>query len=136
MKKKVLAASLLATALAAVVPAAQATDLLFLKNSPASKFTAADFKLLRANLEKALAGPPDGPALDWKNDKTGASGTVHAGRRGRGRGAEEVPEAARCQRLQAHEGRGCLHLLHGQYREVGAQVLISAAAPRGLPPPS
>ncbi|HSV59895.1 MAG TPA: RT0821/Lpp0805 family surface protein [Variovorax sp.] len=76
MKKKILATSLLATALAAVVPAAQATDLLFLKNSPASKFTAADFKLLRANLEKALAGPPDGPALEWKNDQTGASGSV------------------------------------------------------------
>ena len=76
---KALAAPLLITAaiLAAPVSAlAQGGDLLFLKNSPAAKFNAADFKLMRATVDKALAGPAEGPALEWANDKTSAAGTV------------------------------------------------------------
>jgi surface antigen len=92
MKKKILAASLVA--LAAIVPAAHATDLLFLKNSPASKFSSADFKLLRGNIEQALAGPADGPALEWKNDKTGASGTVTPA------GVDQAAAPRQCRKLR------------------------------------
>ena len=92
---KALAATLLATALAASVPAAvQAADLLFLKNSPAAKFNAADFKLMRDSVEKALAGPPEGPALDWKNDKTGAAGTVTPA------GTDEAAAPRKCRKLR------------------------------------
>jgi len=74
--RQVSAAALIVSLAALGASGAQAADLLFLKNSPASKFNAADFKLMRANVDKALAGPPEGPALAWKNDKSGASGTV------------------------------------------------------------
>ena len=94
MKKKVLVASLAAAALAAIIPAAQATDLLFLKNSPASKFNAADFKLMRASIEQALAGPPEGPALEWKNDKSGASGSVTPS------GVDEAAAPKKCRKLR------------------------------------
>jgi surface antigen len=94
MKKNVLAETLLAAALAAIVPAAQATDLLFLKNSPASKFNSADFKLMRASLDKALAGPPEGPAQEWKNDATGASGSVTPA------GADEAAAPRKCRKLR------------------------------------
>ena len=76
---KALAAPLLVCAAALAVPfsvSAQGADLLFLKNSPAAKFNAADFKLLRATIDKALAGPPEGPTLEWANNNTSASGTV------------------------------------------------------------
>ena len=94
MKNNALAASLLAAALAAVLPSAQATDLLFLKNSPASKFNAADFKLMRASLEKALAGPAEGPPLEWKNEQTGASGSVTPA------GADESAAPKKCRKLR------------------------------------
>jgi surface antigen len=74
--QKALAAVLVCAFGVLAAPGAQAADLLFLRNSPASKFNAADFKLLRANVDKALAGPAEGPPLAWKNDKSGASGTV------------------------------------------------------------
>lgn len=94
MKNNPLAASLLAAAFAAVLPSAQATDLLFLKNSPASKFNAADFKLMRASLEKALAGPAEGPPLEWKNEQTGASGSVTPA------GADESAAPKKCRKLR------------------------------------
>ncbi|MDM0113327.1 RT0821/Lpp0805 family surface protein [Variovorax sp. J22R133] len=72
-----IAATMLALAATVAGPAAHAaSDLLFLKNSPASKFSAADFKMLRGAIDKSLAGAPEGEATEWKNDKTGAAGTV------------------------------------------------------------
>jgi len=72
----------------------QAADLLFLKNSPAAKFTQADFKLLRGTADKALSGPPDGPAQAWSNDKTGASGTITP------EGTEADKSGRECRRLR------------------------------------
>ena len=76
--KKLAAPFLIAACLAApAMPAlAQGADLLFLKNSPAARFSSADFKMMRATVEKALAGPAEGPAMEWSNDKTGAAGSV------------------------------------------------------------
>lgn len=75
--KRFAATMFLLAAAAGFASAAHATsDLLFLKNSPASKFSAADFKMLRGSIDKALAGAPDGGAIDWKNESSGASGTV------------------------------------------------------------
>lgn len=73
---------------------AQGADLLFLKNSPASRFNAADFRMLRATVNKALAGPADGPALEWANDKTGAAGTVTPA------GGDDAANARPCRRLR------------------------------------
>jgi surface antigen len=68
-----LIAAVLAAPLSAV---AQGGDLLFLKNSPAAHFNSADFALMRGTVDKALAGAPEGPALEWKSDKTDAAGSV------------------------------------------------------------
>ena len=77
MKKLAVPFVLAASLAVPVVPAlAQGADLLFLKNSPASRFNSADFKMMRATVEKALAGPAEGPAMEWANDKTGAGGSV------------------------------------------------------------
>jgi surface antigen len=73
---KVFAATMLALAATAAGPAAQANELWTLKNSPASKFNQADFKMLRSAIDQSLAGAPEGTPVDWKNDKTGAAGTV------------------------------------------------------------
>ncbi|HYP83972.1 hypothetical protein [Variovorax sp.] len=75
-KKHFFAAALAAPLAFAASSGAYGADLLFLKNSPAAKFGQADFKLLRQSVDSALSGPPDGPVQTWKNDKTGASGTV------------------------------------------------------------
>ncbi|MDM0046467.1 RT0821/Lpp0805 family surface protein [Variovorax dokdonensis] len=66
----------LLTSVGVHVSAQAAGDLMFLKNSPATKFTQADFQMLSKSIDQALAGPADGPAQTWKNDTTGASGTV------------------------------------------------------------
>jgi len=94
--KTLLAASLLASAaLAVALPAAaQGGDLLFLKNSPAAKFNAADFKMMRDTVSKALSGPEDGPALSWKNDTTGAEGTVTPA------GADAGAPGRKCRKLR------------------------------------
>ena len=94
---KAFAAPLLISAavLAAPLPAAaQGADLLFLKTSPAAKFNPADFKLLRATIDKALAGPAEGPALEWANDKTSASGTVTPA------GVDEAAAPRKCRKLR------------------------------------
>lgn len=94
--KKLAAPLLIAACLAApALPAlAQGADLLFLKNSPASRFTSADFKILRATVDKALSGPAEGPALEWTNDKTGAAGSVTPV------GADDSAGARKCRKLR------------------------------------
>ena len=94
---KALAAPLLVSIAALSVPfsaAAQGADLLFLKNSPAAKFNAADFKLLRATMDKALAAPAEGPAREWPNAKTGAAGTVTPA------GVDEAAAPRKCRNLR------------------------------------
>ncbi|MBS0450911.1 MAG: hypothetical protein JSS14_06315 [Proteobacteria bacterium] len=94
---KALAAPLLISAAALAAPfsaTAQGADLLFLKNSPAAKFNSADFKMLRATIDKALAGPAEGPALEWANDKTSASGTVTPA------GADDSAAPRKCRKLR------------------------------------
>ena len=77
MMKKIAVTTAVALAALVGAPAAFATsDLLFLKNSPASKFNSADFKMLRGAIDKSLAGAPHGAANEGKNEQTGASGTV------------------------------------------------------------
>ena len=94
---KALAAPLLISAAALVLPfpaTAQGADLLFLKNSPAAKFNSADFKLLRATVDKALAGPAEGAPLEWANDKTSAAGTVTPV------GVDEAAAPRQCRKLR------------------------------------
>ena len=55
---------------------AQAQYLNTLATSPMSRFNDADNKLFAANLDKALAQGADGVAMDWKNERTPASGSV------------------------------------------------------------
>ena len=47
-----------------------------LKNTPGSKFNDADIALMRARVVEALKSDKDGEVLEWKNDKTGSSGSV------------------------------------------------------------
>jgi len=45
---------------------------------PASKFNDADYALMMARVNQALRAEKDGETLDWKSDKTPASGSVMA----------------------------------------------------------
>lgn len=68
-----LASSVLLVALAA--PAA-ASNLGFLARGPMSRFNDADMKLLNEALGQALKATDVGTANEWRNDKSGASGSV------------------------------------------------------------
>lgn len=47
-----------------------------LKDTPAAKFNEADYALMKARVDQALKAEKEGEVLEWKNEKTGASGTV------------------------------------------------------------
>ena len=47
-----------------------------LKNTPASKFNADDVAMMKARVNEALKSEKEGDVLEWKNEKTGASGSV------------------------------------------------------------
>lgn len=95
MKHLLAAPLLIAAALSSPLTAsAQGADLLYLKNSPAARFNAEDFKLLRATADKALAGPAEGPALEWRNEKTGAAGSITPV------GADESAAPRKCRKLR------------------------------------
>jgi surface antigen len=47
-----------------------------LQDTPEAKFNADDLALMRARVAAALKSEKDGVTFDWKNDKTGASGSV------------------------------------------------------------
>ncbi len=47
-----------------------------LKNAPATKFNSDDIALMKARVNEALKSEKEGEVLEWKNDKTGASGSV------------------------------------------------------------
>jgi len=53
-----------------------AGEVAVLKDTVIAKFDDQDQKLLWARIDAALKAPQDGEPLDWKNDRTGASGTV------------------------------------------------------------
>lgn len=68
-----LAVSALAVVLAA--PAA-ASNLGFLARGPMSRFNDADMKLLNEAVSQALKAKDVGVANEWRNDKSGASGSI------------------------------------------------------------
>ena len=47
-----------------------------LKDTPGAKFNDADIALMKARVVEALKADKEGEVLEWKNDKTGASGSV------------------------------------------------------------
>ena len=47
-----------------------------LKDGPGAKFNDDDFALMMARVDAGLKSPKDGEVLDWKSDKTPASGSV------------------------------------------------------------
>ena len=48
----------------------------WLDGTPASKFNADDYALMKARIDEALKAEKDGETLDWRNEKTLASGSV------------------------------------------------------------
>lgn len=69
-----LAAALLCTALAAASHAAG--EQAALKGTNLSRFNADDLALMKARVGQALTSGAEGEALQWKNDKSRASGSV------------------------------------------------------------
>lgn len=64
-------------ALAALLgPACAAGEGAALRGSVASKFRASDLALMKASVGQALKAGRDGETLEWKNDKSPASGAV------------------------------------------------------------
>jgi len=55
---------------------AQAYDLQFLVNTPYAHFTKGDKKMLMQNIDKALDEGKEGSTLEWKNEPSGAAGTI------------------------------------------------------------
>jgi surface antigen len=47
-----------------------------LKDGPGAKFNNDDLALMMARVDTALKSPTEGEVLEWKNDKTPASGSV------------------------------------------------------------
>jgi len=47
-----------------------------LKDTPVSRFTAEDYALMKQRVDEALQATKEGEKLEWRNDKTGASGSV------------------------------------------------------------
>jgi surface antigen len=47
-----------------------------LKDTPGAKFNDDDIALMKARVDQALKAEKEGEVLEWKNEKTGASGSV------------------------------------------------------------
>ena len=66
-----------ASAALVVAAAAPAHAIQFgLKDGPGAKFNDDDFALMMARVDTALKSPTEGEVLEWKSDKTPASGSV------------------------------------------------------------
>ncbi len=65
----------LALGLAGTLPA-HALNTQFLSETPYAKFSKEDKKTLRANVGRALDETADGAVLDWKNEASGAGGSI------------------------------------------------------------
>jgi surface antigen len=74
MTKSFLAFAALLGAL--IGPAHAAGENAAVKNTAVSKFSDADYALMKARVDEALKAETDGQTLEWKNDQTGASGAV------------------------------------------------------------
>jgi surface antigen len=61
---------------ALLLPAHGAGENKILRGTVVSKFDAEDLALMKASVGKALTSAEDGITQAWKNDKTGASGSV------------------------------------------------------------
>jgi len=95
-----------ATAIAALCaglsgPASAAGGQAALDQTPGGKFNKEDYALMMARVNEALRADKDGETLDWKNDKTPASGSVTALER-------LVSEGVPCRRLRIHNAYGDL----------------------------
>jgi surface antigen len=66
--------AMLALGLAAT--AAHAINLQFLSQTPYAQFPPADKKTMKATILRALDETADGATLDWKNEASGASGSI------------------------------------------------------------
>lgn len=53
-----------------------AFNTMFLEQAPYTKFSEDDKRLLAQNIDKALAESADGQKTQWKNDASGASGSL------------------------------------------------------------
>jgi surface antigen len=56
--------------------AAMAVNMRFLRNTPMARFNEQDNKLLQAAFVKAMNEGADGSPVEWRNDRTGAGGTI------------------------------------------------------------
>jgi hypothetical protein len=69
---------LLAIAALLLPLAAAAGNYSFMADAPITRFNAQDKAMYKAAIDAALAGDAQGQPVDWKNDKTGSSGSVTA----------------------------------------------------------
>ncbi|MDP1791461.1 MAG: RT0821/Lpp0805 family surface protein [Methylibium sp.] len=57
-------------------PAQAAGENAAMKDRPISRFGADDYALMKARVDQAIKAETAGGTLEWKNDKSGASGSV------------------------------------------------------------
>ena len=90
-------------AVAAVTSVAQAAGLGFMSKGPMSHFTEADMKLLNQALDRALAAPEMGAAVEWANPATSAGGAITPLRafEEKGRPCREVKAVNRHRQLES-----------------------------------
>lgn len=69
-------ASLTVALLALAAVPSWAFNTQFLKETPYTKFSKEDKRLLTQNIDKALAESGDGQTTEWKNEASGASGSL------------------------------------------------------------
>ena len=69
-------ASLTAALLALAAVPSWALNTQFLTETPYAKFSKEDKRVLKQNVETALAESGDGQTTEWKNEVSGASGTL------------------------------------------------------------
>ncbi len=98
----------------AAAGAAAATGLGFLAKGPMAKFNDADMKLLNSALEQALTAEQPGAPIEWRNEKSGASGVI-------------TPE-----RLFEDSGRPCRELrIVNRHRQVQASGVYTMCLRNG-----
>lgn len=82
---------------------AQAAGLGFMSKGPMAHFNEADMKLLNQALDKALAAPETGTAVEWSNPATGAGGAITSLRafEAKGQPCREVKAVNRHRQLES-----------------------------------
>jgi len=66
----------LAALLGALIGPVHAAEIAALRRTPVERFNADDYALMKARVNQALKAEKDGETLEWRNDKTRASGSV------------------------------------------------------------